>query len=167
MNSPNRGANPDFSSDELLYQLKETKASVLIVHPDALTTALAAARAADIPPDRIIVFDPTPPVQYRGNHCTVGELINQGLARPEPSYVERTLRPGEAKTKLAFLSFSSGTTGKPKVRPSVTVRLAALWKTLVAAGCSNSPLLPYNQRDSNCCPRQRQQRLLPLWGPEI
>lgn len=30
------------------------------------------------------------------------------------AYTERALRPGEGKTKLAFLSFSSGTTGKPK-----------------------------------------------------
>jgi 4-coumarate--CoA ligase len=123
MNSSDRGANPDFSSNELLYQLKETKASVLLVHPDALETALAAARAADIPPDRIVIFDSTYSVHHRENHRTVGELINQGLARSEPSYIERTLKPGEAKTKLAFLSFSSGTTGKPKVRSSVSAPL--------------------------------------------
>jgi len=34
--------------------------------------------------------------------------------RKDPSFVERHLNPGEAKTKIAFLCFSSGTTGRPK-----------------------------------------------------
>lgn len=41
------------------------------------------------------------------------DLIADGL-RKVISYTERRLGPGEGKTKLAFLSFSSGTTGKPK-----------------------------------------------------
>ncbi|KAF9465775.1 phenylacetyl-CoA ligase [Collybia nuda] len=108
------GANPDFSSNELLYQLKETKASVLIVHPDALDTALAAANDAGLDSDRVVVFDVTTPTQVTRKHRTVNELINEGLSGRERSYIERTLEPGEGRTKLAFLSFSSGTTGKPK-----------------------------------------------------
>lgn len=49
------------------------------------------------------------------------DLVEEGLARPT-SFVERTLAPGEAKTKLAFLSCSSGTTGKPKVRTLIFER---------------------------------------------
>jgi 4-coumarate--CoA ligase len=45
---------------------------------------------------------------------TVETLVTQGLASP-PRFTERKLRSGEGKTKVAFLSFSSGTTGKPKV----------------------------------------------------
>jgi acyl-coenzyme A synthetase/AMP-(fatty) acid ligase len=45
----------------------------------------------------------------------VDDLIQNGL-RSESNFVERKLQKGEAKTKVAFLSFSSGTTGKPKVR---------------------------------------------------
>ena len=44
----------------------------------------------------------------------VHEFITYGLAH-RPNFVERRLRPGEGRTKIAFLSFSSGTTGKPKV----------------------------------------------------
>lgn len=40
-------------------------------------------------------------------------MVREGLARG-PSFVERRLELGEAKTKLALLNFSSGTTGKPK-----------------------------------------------------
>ena len=44
---------------------------------------------------------------------TISDLVKEGLSQ-YPSFKERKLNPGEAKTKLAFLSFSSGTTGKPK-----------------------------------------------------
>ena len=43
------------------------------------------------------------------------DLIALGRAS-KPNFVERKLAPGEGRTKLAFLSFSSGTTGRPKVR---------------------------------------------------
>ena len=46
-------------------------------------------------------------------HATVEELVAAGLSKL-PVFEERQLRPGEAKTKLALLCFSSGTTGKPK-----------------------------------------------------
>ena len=57
--APCRGANPDFTSNELLYQLQTTKATVMIVHPDALATALDTARQAGLAEDRIILFDTT------------------------------------------------------------------------------------------------------------
>jgi 4-coumarate--CoA ligase len=47
-------------------------------------------------------------------HSTLDDLVAEGLNK-EPHFVERRLQPREAKTKVAFLSFSSGTTGKPKV----------------------------------------------------
>lgn len=142
------GANPDFSSSELVYQLKETKASVLIVHPDAVQTALAAAKAADISSDRVVVFDGTFPTKIPSNHRTVGNLISEGLKKPDPSFVERTLKSGEGRTKLAFLSFSSGTTGKPKVRAFALFFSGQSSKYLVP-GCSHPTLFSYNQRDPN------------------
>lgn len=112
-----RGANPDFTSSELLYQLKETKASVIIVHPDSLSIALAVAREAGLPLERIILFDDKQSqlndIHHR--HATVAALVEFG-ARNKTTYTEQILKPGEGKTKLALLSFSSGTTGRPKVR---------------------------------------------------
>lgn len=112
-----RGANPDFTSDELLYQLQATKASVIIVHPEALDTALSAVRAYGhgISGKHIVLFDVKSPSSRPPNHLTIEDLIYQGHRTVDPTFVERRLRPGEAKLKLAFLSFSSGTTGKPKV----------------------------------------------------
>ncbi|KAH9964248.1 phenylacetyl-CoA ligase [Russula dissimulans] len=107
------GANPSYTPGELAHQLSTTKAAVLVVHPDALENALIAARQVGMPSDHVV---PLGPIQGPLS-STVGpdldQLIDYGLAL-RPNFVERRLRPGEAKTKVAFLSFSSGTTGKPK-----------------------------------------------------
>ncbi|KAG6878295.1 hypothetical protein C0993_009301 [Termitomyces sp. T159_Od127] len=106
------GANPDFSSDELFYQLEQTKACLVIAHPDSINTARSAVQKAKLPLNRLIVFDTRQKPPY--NCLKIESLIEKGSASL-PAFVERKLNSGEAKTKLAFLSFSSGTTGKPKV----------------------------------------------------
>lgn len=103
-------ANPAYTTEELLYQLKITGASVLIVQPESLETALAAASSAGLPSDRIILYDSIPGAAYP----SLASLAAYGLSR-DASFVERRLKSGEAKTKIAFYCFSSGTTGVPKV----------------------------------------------------
>jgi acyl-CoA synthetase (AMP-forming)/AMP-acid ligase II len=107
------GANPSYTSEELAYQLSTTKASVLIAHPGVLQAAVAAAQQAGLPLDRIVPLDTVHTLRSSPVAPDLHELIAYGLAR-QPNFVERRLRPGEGKTKIAFLSFSSGTTGKPK-----------------------------------------------------
>jgi len=65
---------------------------------------------AGIPSSSLVLFDAVP----NSGIVTVDELIRQGL-KCDAAFTERRLRKGEGKTKIAFLSFSSGTTGKPKV----------------------------------------------------
>ncbi|KAF8968998.1 phenylacetyl-CoA ligase [Flammula alnicola] len=128
------GANPDFTKSELLYQLQETKASVVIVHPESLPIALEAAHDAGLSPDRIILFDVKGiPEKVRENHETVSSLLEFGL-RNKTNYTERSLAPGEGKTKLAFLSFSSGTTGRPK---AVAIPHFALIANVIQAAAHN------------------------------
>lgn len=88
-----------------------TKTKVLITHSASLSTALAAAKESGISQDRIVILDSQPdgPKSYPN----VETLVRDGLSSG-PSFTERRLAPGEAKTKLALLSFSSGTTGRPK-----------------------------------------------------
>ena len=113
------GANPDFSKDELLSQLEQTNASVIFAHPDSVAIVEAATRERGLPLDRVVWFNTnTNPgsVLARPSSTTVGDLVGLGLKNPAWHFTEKTLGPGEGRTKVAFLNFSSGTTGKPKVR---------------------------------------------------
>jgi acyl-coenzyme A synthetase/AMP-(fatty) acid ligase len=75
---------------------------------------MEAAKQSGIPHDRLVLLDGSERVipNFSGNN--IHNLIEHGLSQ-EPNFVERRLEPGEAKTKVALLLFSSGTTGKPKV----------------------------------------------------
>jgi 4-coumarate--CoA ligase len=106
-------ANPNYTADELYHQLTVAKTSLLLVHPVVLEAAQAAAQKAGIPSDRVVLFERLPNT-IPAYTVVLQDLVTEGLSR-NPSFVERQLEPGEAKTKLAFLCFSSGTTGKPKV----------------------------------------------------
>ncbi|KAF8547466.1 acetyl-CoA synthetase-like protein [Imleria badia] len=105
------GANPCFTLKELVYQIQATKASIIIAHPESLSVALNAARATELPAQRIILFN-ADNASY-GTHITVQNIIDEGQASTS-TFQERVLQPGEGKTKVAFLNFSSGTTGKQK-----------------------------------------------------
>ncbi|KAI0257049.1 amp dependent CoA ligase [Lactifluus subvellereus] len=107
------GANPTYTPEELAYQISTTKAAVLVVHPDVLEGALVAAEKAGISFDRVVPLDTLHGQRLSAVAPNLNELIAYGLAHP-PNFVERRLNPGEGKTKIAFLSFSSGTTGTPK-----------------------------------------------------
>lgn len=98
-----RGANPDFVSNELLYQIQVCNAKLILVHLDALETAVTAARSAGITLDRVIVFDVDSKNAPKGFQ-TVSNLVWEGLNQPS-NFVESRI---DARTKLAFLSFSSG-----------------------------------------------------------
>jgi 4-coumarate--CoA ligase len=108
-------ANPAYSADELVNQLETSNSRLLLVHPDFLPTALTAAKTVGIPPENVILFNVAPePVSAVPPHASIDELVTSGLGQL-PNFTERRLSPGEAKKRVAFLSFSSGTTGKPKV----------------------------------------------------
>ncbi|KAH7926478.1 acetyl-CoA synthetase-like protein [Leucogyrophana mollusca] len=100
------GANPTYTCDELVHQIETTKATVIVAHPVSLDTALAAARVSGIPAGRVLTFG-------ESSQKSVDSLVKEGLSH-NPNFVERKLKPGEGQTKIAFLNFSSGTTGKPK-----------------------------------------------------
>lgn len=102
-------ANPSYTVDELIHQLQTANANAIIVYSTFLPTIIEAARAVGIPKDRIILIDGP----SNSTHVSVENLIEYGNSKPM-NFIERKLNPGESKTKLAFLSFSSGTTGKAK-----------------------------------------------------
>jgi len=97
-------ANPSYTVDELVYQLELVAAKVLITHPVSLDAAVGAARKAGLPMSAIIVAGQNVPQGF----TRIDDLVAEGL-RERPHYSERVLKPGEAKTKLAFLSLSVAT----------------------------------------------------------
>ncbi|ETW75263.1 hypothetical protein HETIRDRAFT_481951 [Heterobasidion irregulare TC 32-1] len=112
-------SNPAFTPAELAYQLTTTKTTLIIAHASALAVARAAGAEAGVPAHRYIVLDDGDDSSSGGEgeraraHRSVRALIAEG-ARHTRTFVERRLRPGEARTKIALFCFSSGTTGRPK-----------------------------------------------------
>lgn len=105
-----RTANPAYTADELAYQLQLTKSRLIITHSETCPVALQATRLAGLTQDRIVLIDPL----FQSPYPNLSDLVNFGL-KQQQMFAERRLKCGEAKTKLALLLFSSGTTGKPKV----------------------------------------------------
>lgn len=78
--------------------------------------AEAAAQQHGLSSDRVLVFNTGD--SLGAPKVSVEDMVQLGRTHA-PAFRERKLKPGEGKTKLAFLSFSSGTTGRPKVRVSL------------------------------------------------
>jgi len=100
-------ANPGYTVEELAFQLQNSGAKALATQLPLIENARKAAEKVGLPEDRIILLgdgkDPTS--QFR-HFTTLGERT--GL--PSNGRVELT---NPAK-ELAFLAYSSGTTGLPK-----------------------------------------------------
>lgn len=92
--------NSLYTADEIAKQLLDAKASWLVTISPLLPQAKAAAEAVGIPDERLIVLDGVE------GHPNLRELLTAGQLPPEVSF--------DAKTQIAVLPYSSGTTGVPK-----------------------------------------------------
>jgi 4-coumarate--CoA ligase len=79
---------------------------------------MTVAKISGIPHDRVVLLGGPERVIPNFSGYNVPSLIEHGLSK-EAKFVEIRLEPGRAKTKVALLLFSSGTTGKPKVTNSL------------------------------------------------
>lgn len=97
-------ANSTYTSDEFSYQLRNSGAKVVVTTTDLLPKATAAAKQSGIPEDRILILgsDESSPFRHWFN-------IHRGPGSSR--YSRCKLQPD---TDLAFLVYSSGTTGLPK-----------------------------------------------------
>ncbi|ROW16162.1 hypothetical protein VPNG_01860 [Cytospora leucostoma] len=99
-------ANPLYTVDELTFQLTNSGAKGIVTQVAFLGTAREAAARAGIPEDRIILLG------QRGD--PEGRFRHWSSIKPT-AYCSRYAKTGvRPRTDLAFLVYSSGTTGLPK-----------------------------------------------------
>ncbi|KAH8555263.1 hypothetical protein BGW37DRAFT_511373 [Umbelopsis sp. PMI_123] len=94
-----------YNVQELKYHLQESDASVLVCHTDNVSTALEAADLAGIPRSRVLLFGDK---AVNGIQPYTSVLVGEKRAK----HIKYTAE--EAKNVIAYLPFSSGTTGKAK-----------------------------------------------------
>jgi 4-coumarate--CoA ligase len=93
-------ANSAYNIEELIYQLKLSKAKGIVTESKTLSNAIAAAEQVGIPKSHILVMEGSTP-EYR--------CWNDILESDERIELEQN-----NPNSIALLCFSSGTTGLPK-----------------------------------------------------
>jgi acyl-coenzyme A synthetase/AMP-(fatty) acid ligase len=110
---------------------------------DNLPTALTATTLIKRPETPVIVIDAHKSPE-KLPYPSLEDLVQEGQSLSP--FIETKLRSGEAKTKIAFLCFSSGTTGKPK---ALTHHLSFLLLIDYLTGCRHLALQLDMQRRSS------------------
>ncbi|CAM0141002.1 unnamed protein product [Umbelopsis sp. WA50703] len=98
-------ANPAYTAKELQYQLEQTKSKILIASQETLPVALDAAKLAGIPLTSVFVF---------GDKEINGVKPYKRVLMAEKEMGPVRLNYEEACSTVAYLCFSSGTTGRSK-----------------------------------------------------
>lgn len=99
-------ANPAYTVDELTFQLKNSGAKALATQVSGLSVAAEAAKRAGIPDYRVILLGDQRDPNARYKHFTSVRNISRATR-----YRRQKIAP---ESDVAFLVYSSGTTGVPK-----------------------------------------------------
>jgi acyl-CoA synthetase (AMP-forming)/AMP-acid ligase II len=105
-------ANAMYSASELEYQLNASGAKVLFTCVPLLETALKAAKAVGITNDKVFLMEgawekPKQKLPFQ----TLDDLIEEGKSLPEIEPLRWSR--GQGARQVAYLCFSSGTSGLP------------------------------------------------------
>ncbi|CAG9943090.1 unnamed protein product [Clonostachys rosea f. rosea IK726] len=105
------GANPAYTEHELVHQITNTTAKVILAHPKMLSLILPAAAKAGVPKERIFQFSEVANPTLEG---VLDWRIMAGTERDGNTWTWPELGSDEAKKTIATINYSSGTTGLPK-----------------------------------------------------
>lgn len=106
-------ASAAYNQQELEYQLKTTNATVLFTSAGPLLeTALKAAETVGLARDRIFIVD-SPANGYKpvAGFTSVAQLIEEGAKLPQLPKLQWV--KGQGARQVAYICFSSGTSGLP------------------------------------------------------
>ncbi|KAF1954215.1 acetyl-CoA synthetase-like protein [Byssothecium circinans] len=105
------GCNPVYGIDETAYQIENTECKAILVEPTLLPALLKAASKVGFPKGRIYLFSDKKTI-------TVDGIRDWRSLLPRASKAEcwtwDVMNAEQARTTVAALNFSSGTTGLPK-----------------------------------------------------
>ncbi|BGP38030.1 hypothetical protein JCM10449v2_001957 [Rhodotorula kratochvilovae] len=113
--------SPNDVDYELAYQIqtvdKHYPVALILVHPNSVETTVKACEIAGFSTELLVLIRPPgeSPANTKSRASgfpTIDDLISSTRNKPLPPKV--SIKPDEARTRLALLSFSSGTTGVPK-----------------------------------------------------
>jgi 4-coumarate--CoA ligase len=99
-------ANPGYTVDELVYQLRDSNAKAIAAHYSVLPTVRSACAKAGISEDAIFLVGSQRDPEHKVKHWSQIQA-EQWASRYRAAKINPT-------SDLAFLVYSSGTTGKPK-----------------------------------------------------
>ncbi|KAL5340908.1 hypothetical protein BJX70DRAFT_406651 [Aspergillus crustosus] len=107
------GANPAYTQYEVEYQLKDTGAQVIFVHPSLVGTAIKAARRVGLPTRSIFQFSDDEEV------CEAVDGVRDwrtmiGTKEEGETWKWDDMVGDSAVSAMATINYSSGTTGLPK-----------------------------------------------------
>jgi 4-coumarate--CoA ligase len=97
-------ANPAYSATELAYQLKDSESKAILTQPALLEIAFEAGKIAGIPRNRILVMG--------DENCIEAQHFTDFIRLAE--HVPKVRRRVQSPSDLAFIPYSSGTTGSAK-----------------------------------------------------
>lgn len=105
-------ANVAYSDEELAYQLRSSGAKAIFTCSPVLETALKAAKAVGIPQDKIFLMElPNQSHTKKPGFKTLEDLIE--LGRTVPDLEPLRWIKGQGARQVAYLCYSSGTSGLP------------------------------------------------------
>ncbi|KAG9962742.1 acetyl-CoA synthetase-like protein, partial [Aureobasidium melanogenum] len=102
--------NPLSTVNEVVHQLKDSQARVLLVHPNMVKNAILAAEEVGLPKNRIFQFDD----QFCEEVAGIKDWTTMLGSSQESKALQWEKLNTASTTTLATVNYSSGTTGLPK-----------------------------------------------------